>query len=88
MLNNHHQFGGERFRVDILFFKPDSNAHARQLPQSGEAVLGISGEAGYGLYQNAVDLTLPAIPHHTVEVLPFVHPGIAALMQYTATYNL
>ena len=25
--NAHHQFGGERFRVDIFFFKPDADAH-------------------------------------------------------------
>ena len=73
--NAHHQFGGERFRVDIFFFKLDRDTQSGQFTQSGEAILGIAGEAGYRLYQNAVDLALPAISHHTVEIIPLVHPG-------------
>ena len=71
----HHQFGGERLRVDIFFFEVDRHAQGHQLPQDGKAVLCIPGEAGNGLHQHFVDPALPAIGEHTVEVLPLVHPS-------------
>ena len=70
--NAHQEFRGERFRVDILFFELDGNAEGHQLPQRGEAVFRVSGEAGEGLHQDLVDLTLPAVGEHPVEVLPLV----------------
>ena len=71
----HHQFGGERLRVEVLFFKVNGHTQGRQLPQGGEAVLGVTGEAGDGLDQDLVDPALPAVGQHPVEVLPLIHPS-------------
>ncbi len=70
--NAHQEFRGERFRVNIFFFELDGNAEGHQLPQSGEAVFRVPGEAGEGLHQHLVDPALPAVGEHTVEVLPLV----------------
>ena len=73
--NAHHQFGGERSGINILFFKLDGYAQAEQLPERRQAVTGVAGEAGDGFDQHLVDLSLPAVRQQAVEILPLVHPG-------------
>ena len=73
--NAHHQFGGERSGVDILFFKLDGYAQPGQFPQGRQAVSGVAGKSGYGFDQHLVDLPLPAVRQQSVEILPLVHPG-------------
>ena len=58
--------------VDVLFFKLDGNAQPCQLPQGGEAILGVAGETGDGFHQHPVDPAFPTVGQHTVKILPLV----------------
>ena len=53
--NAHHQFSGERSGVNVLFFKLDGYTQAEQLPEGGQAVAGVAGEAGDGFDQYLID---------------------------------
>ena len=53
--------------VDIFLFEDDRDAHGAQSPDIVEAVDGVSGEAGDGLDQHQVDLSLPALADHPQE---------------------
>ena len=61
-------FTGHSGRVDTLFFEQNADAELLEFPNSRKAVFRISGEAGNGLDQNAVDLSFPAVLHHALKI--------------------
>ena len=61
--------------IEMLFFKYHRYAKLFQFPDRGDAVLRVTGKPGQGFDQNAVDLPVPAILHHALEILSFVGAG-------------
>ena len=68
--------GGQLPGVHILLLEADGDAQPQQLPHKVQGVLGVPGEPGDGLDQDAVDFSGPAVRHHPVELVPL--PGAQA----------
>ncbi len=68
--------GGQLPGVHVLLLEVDGDAQPQQLPHKVQGVLGVPGEPGDGLDQDAVDFSGPAVRHHPVELVPL--PGAQA----------
>ena len=60
--------------IEMLLFKVDGHADGFQFPDDLQAFPGISGKAGDGFGQDAVDFPLAAVADHSQKIVPLVHP--------------
>ena len=61
--------------IDVLLLKYDADPHELQLTNIFDALCRISGKPGDGLGDDVVDLTPPAIPDHSLELITFICSG-------------
>ena len=61
--------------INIFFFKEDRDAQGLQFPDMAQAVQGIAGKAGDGLGDDHVDLSVPGLLHHLLELEPIFSGG-------------
>ena len=59
--------------VDVLLLEIYADAQCFQLPHCFQTFFGISGKAGGGLHEDAVNTSFPAVFHHSQEVLTFFY---------------
>ena len=59
--------------IDVLLFKVDGNAQPEQFPHELDVLLCVACKARDRFAEDPVDLSLPAIGHHPVEIIPI--PG-------------
>ena len=71
-MDGHQQFAVALEGIDVLFLEDDADAHQLELADELDALCGVSGEAGYGLGDDVVDLAPPAIPDHSLELVTLV----------------
>ena len=72
-------------RIDILLLKNYWDSQTSQLPGIIEGVHGVSGEAGDGLGQDHIDLSLAALADHPQKFLPLIggSPRDALICKHT-----
>ena len=70
-----HQFRRHPCGINVLLLEEDGRTVSSELPDGFQAFCRVTGEAGDGLDQNAVDESAFAVGQHPLEILSLLHRG-------------